>query len=133
MNLRHCCLVLFVLLLAAGVGAQPAPFGLGQDLRLEGIVDPPDGADTLGTIKIRAGSTVRRFGVVHAQTARVEGMSLFNRSDLHSEQLLLRGSKDQMATFQNAPAGSTLRMLGRYQGDDYLLAEISGGGTPPPK
>ena len=126
--------VLFVaLVFANGSEAQPAPFGLGQDLRLEGIVEPPDGADTLGTIKIRAGSVVRRFGVVRAQTARVEGMSLFNRSELHPEQLLLRAAKDQMATFQNAPAGSTLRMLGRYQGDDYLLAEITAGGTPAPK
>ena len=123
---------LFVaLVLATHSDAQPAPFGLGQDLRLEGIVDPPEGADTLGTIKIRAGSVVRRFGVVRAQTARVEGMSLFNRSELHPEQLLLRGAKDQMATFQNAPAGSTLRMLGRYQGDDYLLAEITSGGATP--
>ena len=120
-----------LLALAAPAGAQPAPFGLGADLRLEGIVEPPDGADTLGTIKIRAGSVVRRFGVVRAQTARVEGMSLFNRSELHPEQLLLMGTKDQLATFQTAAPGTTLRMLGRYQGDDYLLAEITAGAATP--
>lgn len=114
-----------LLLIAAGAAAQPGSFGLGQDLRLEGIVEPPDGADTLGTIKIRAGSTVRRFGVLRAQTSRTEGMSLFNRSELHPEQLLLRGTADQMATFRNAAPGTRLRMLGRYQGDDLLLAEIA--------
>jgi hypothetical protein len=121
-------------LLAGTVAAQPRPYGIGQQLRLEGVVDPPDGAKTLGTIKIRAGNVVRRFGVVRAQTPQVEGMSLFNRSELHPEQLLLRGNSSQMAAFQNAPAGSTLRMLGQYMGDDYLLAEINGGsaGTPSP-
>ena len=113
-----------LLLAALPAGAQPGPFGLGQDLRLEGIVEPPDGADTLGTIRIRAGSTVRRFGVLRAQTSRVEGMSLFNRSELHPEQLLLRGAKDQMATFTGAAPGTRLRMLGRYSGDDLLLASI---------
>lgn len=126
--------VAVLVLLAAPAVAQPRPFGAGQQLRLEGIVDPPAGADTLGTIRIRAGSAVRRFGVVRAQTPQVEGMSLFNRSELHPEQVLLRGNSDQMATFQNAPAGSTLRMLGQYMGDDYLLAEITAGsaGTPAP-
>jgi hypothetical protein len=121
-------------LLAGAAAAQPHPFGAGQQLRLEGIVDPPPGADTLGTIKIRAGTVVRRFGVTRAQTPRVEGMSLFNRSELHPEQLLLRGNDSQMAAFQNAAAGSTLRMLGQYMGDDYLLAEITadGAGTPSP-
>ena len=126
-----CPFIALLLVLAAVARAQPAPFGLGQDLRLQGIVEPAEGAKTLGTIKIRAGDVVRRFGVVRAQTPRAEGMSLFNRSDLHPEQLLLRGSRDQMATFQNAPAGTTLRMLGRYQGDDYLLAEITAGDPTP--
>ena len=120
-----------LLLLAAVADAQPAPFGLGQDLRLEGIVEPAEGAKTLGTIKIRAGDVVRSFGVVRAQTPQVEGMSLFNRSELHPEQVLLRGNRDQMATFQNAPAGTTVRMLGRYQGDDYLVAEITAGDATP--
>ncbi|HSP99965.1 MAG TPA: hypothetical protein VL049_22300 [Candidatus Dormibacteraeota bacterium] len=126
-----CPFIALLLVLAAVARAQPAPFGLGQDLRLQGIVEPAEGAKTLGTIKIRAGDVVRRFGVVRAQTPRAEGMSLFNRSELHHEQLLLRGSRDQMATFQNAPAGTTLRMLGRYQGDDYLLAEITAGDPTP--
>src|SRR5512143_1807873 len=126
-----CPIIALLLVLAVVARAQPAPFGLGQDLRLQGIVEPAEGAKTLGTIKIRAGDVVRRFGVVRAQTPRVEGMSLFNRSELHPEQLLLRGSRDQMATFQNAPAGTTLRMLGRYQGDDYLLAEITAGDPTP--
>ena len=121
------CLASLALLLAlaAPAAAQPAPFGLGSDLRLEGIVEPAAGAETLGTIRIRAGSVVRRFGVVRAQTSRAEGMSLFNRSELHPEQLMLMGTTDQLATFQTAAPGTTLRMLGRYQGDDYLLAEIS--------
>ena len=124
-------LIVLLLILAAVADAQPAPFGLGQDLRLEGIVEPAAGAKTLGTIKIRAGDVVRNFGVVRAQTPQVEGMSLFNRSELHPEQVLLRGNRDQMATFQNAPAGTTVRMLGRYQGDDYLLAEITAGDPTP--
>ncbi|MEO8602688.1 MAG: hypothetical protein ABI629_08935 [bacterium] len=119
--------------LALGIGlafggtvaaAQPAPFGLGQDLRLNGIVDPLPGANTLGTIKVRAGDMVRNFGVLRAQTPQVEGMSLFNRSSLHPEQLLLRGDKAQLETFRTAPPGSTLNMLGRYQRDNYLLASI---------
>lgn len=122
---------LLLVALSAPAPAQPAPFGLGSDLRLEGIVEPADGAATLGTIRIRAGSVVRRFGVVRAQTPNVEGMSLFNRSELHPEQLLLMGAKDQLATFQTAAPGTTLRMLGRYQGDDYLLAEITAGGATP--
>ena len=110
--------------LAAAAHAR-GPFGTGQDLRLNGIVEPAEGANTLGVIKIRAGNVVRRFGVIFAQTPRAQGMSLFNRSSLHPEQLLLRGTNDQMSLFQNAPAGTTLRMLGRYQGDTYLLAEIT--------
>ena len=120
-----------LLLLTAPVLAQPAPFGLGADLRLEGIVEPADGANTLGTIKIRAGDVVRNFGVVRAQTPRAEGMSLFNRTELHPEQLMLMGTKDQLATFQTAAPGTTLRMLGRYQGDDYLLAQITAGDATP--
>lgn len=120
-----------LLLLTAPVLAQPAPFGLGADLRLEGIVEPADGANTLGTIKIRAGDVVRNFGVVRAQTPRAEGMSLFNRTELHPEQLMLMGTKDQLATFRTAAPGTTLRMLGRYQGDDYLLAQITAGDATP--
>ncbi|MFN8640930.1 MAG: hypothetical protein U0802_04435 [Candidatus Binatia bacterium] len=125
------CAPLLLMALLSPAQAQPPPSGLGSDLRLEGIVEPAAGADTLGTIRIRAGAVVRRFGVVRAQTARVEGMSLFNRSELHPEQLLLMGTKDQLATFQGAAPGSTLRMLGRYQGDDYLLAEITAGSATP--
>lgn len=122
-----------LLALVAPAGAQPPPFGLGSDLRLEGIVEPAAGADTLGTITIRAGDAVRRFGVVRAQTSRTEGMSLFNRTELHPVQLMLMGTKDQLATFQTAAPGTTLRMLGRYQGDDYLLAEIrADAATPAP-
>lgn len=119
--------LLMVSVLASAVAAQPAPFGLGQDLRLDGIVEPGEQAkaQTLGTIKIRAGSTVRKFGVIRAQTARVEGMSLFERSELHPEQLLLRATENLLDVFRNAPAGSRLRMLGRYQGDDYILAEVT--------
>lgn len=120
------------LLAAASVSTgQPVPFGLGQDLRLQGIVDPATGGERLGTIKIRAGTVVRRFGVIRAQTARVEGMSLFNRSEQHPEQLLLRGSAEQLDQFRGAPPGSTVSMLGRYQGDDYLLAEITVVGPTP--
>ncbi len=125
------CAVLALVIAPPTVLAQPGSFGLGQDLRLEGIVEPAEGAHTLGTIKIRAGRGVRTFGVVRAQTARVDGMSLFNRSELHPEQLLLRGTKDQLSTFTHAPAGTTLRMLGRYQGDNYLLAEIKAGDATP--
>jgi hypothetical protein len=132
LTIARCSAALFALLLLAGTAsAQGRPFGLGQNLRLEGIVDPAEGAKTLGTIKIRGGKVVRRFGVIRAQTPQVEGMSLFNRSELHPEQLLLRGNQEQMAAFQNAPAGSSLRMLGRYAGDDYILAEISGGSVTP--
>jgi hypothetical protein len=119
-----------LLLIATCAGpawAQKGPFGLGEDLRLEGIVAPSeaDKAQTLGTIKIRAGKMVRKFGVLHAQTARTEGMSLFNRSQLHPEQLLLRADKSLLNVFRNAPAGTRLRMLGRYTGDDYILAEVT--------
>ena len=90
---------------ASASAAQLVPFGLGQDLLLQGIVEPSEGADTLGTIKIRAERVVRRFGVVRAQTARVEGMSLFNHSAQHPEQLLLRGTAGQLEQFGSAPAG----------------------------
>ena len=45
----------------------------------------------------------------------------------------VEGDATLRVKFQNAPAGSTLRMLGQYMGDDYLLAEIDVGapGTPP--
>jgi len=124
-------------LLATPAAAQRGGFGLGQDLRLDGIVDPSDAekAKVLGTIKIRAGKTVRKFGVIRAQTARTEGMSLFNRSELHPEQLLLYANPSMLDTFRTAPAGSRLMMLGRYQGDDYILAQIGpaeAGVTPAP-
>jgi hypothetical protein len=123
-----------LLVLIAGVASAQRPFGFGSDLRLNGIVDPPPGADTLGTIKIRAGDMVRKFGVLRAQTPQVEGMSLFNRSELHPEQLLLRAPKDQLEVFRTAPPGAVVQMLGRYQQDDYLLATITvvPPGTPTP-
>ena len=125
---------LLIALSATSVAAQKGPFGLGQDLRLEGIVEPNAAAkaQALGTIKIRAGKHVRTFAVIHAQTARSEGMSLFNRSSLHPEQLLLRGSAAMLHSFRNAPAGTQLRMLGRYTGDNYILAELTAVGTPAP-
>jgi len=120
------------LLLLTGLGTAPAlaqkgPFGMGQDLRLDGIVDPSKATKqkALGTIKIRAGKVARKFAVIRAQTARTEGMSLFNRSNLHPEQLLLYGNDAMLDAFRNAPAGTRLRMLGRYQGDDYILAELT--------
>lgn len=118
---------LSLLCLCAAPAAAQRQFGLGEDLRLEGIVDPskPDEEKTLGTIKIRAGSVVRKFGVIVAQTAHTEGMSLFNRSELHPEQLLLYGNAPLLDVFRNAPAGRRLRMLGRYQNDDYILAEVT--------
>jgi hypothetical protein len=126
-----------IALYAAPAAAQKGPFGLGQDLRLEGIVDPDEAAkqQTLGTIKIRAGSTVRKFGVIRAQTAQAEGMSLFNRSELHPEQLLLRADSAMTNVFVSAAPGTRLNMLGRYMQDDYLLASITPvgpTGTPPP-
>ena len=128
--------LLLIAVCAVSASAQKGPFGLGEDLRLEGIIAPSDAdkAQTLGTIKIRAGNMVRKFGVIHAQTARTEGMSLFNRSELHPEQLLLRGNKKLLNAFRTAPAGARLRMLGRYTGDDYILAEVTSVGasaTPP--
>ena len=129
--------LLLVALWAAPAVAQ-RPFGAGQDLRLEGIVEPDAAAkaQALGTIKIRAGTTVREFGVIRAQTARSQGMSLFNRSILRPEQLLLRGDRTMLDTFRNAPAGTRLRMLGRYTGDDYILAEVTPvdpNATPAPR
>ena len=122
-------------LAAAPALAQFGSFGLGQDLRLEGIVEPSKAAEqqTLGAIRIRAGTVVRKFGVSRAQTARSNGMSLFKRSSLHPEQLLLRANDSMLDVFRNAAAGARLRMLGRYQGDDYILAEIAPvGATPGP-
>jgi hypothetical protein len=133
-------LVLGILLCAASAVAQRAPFGLGTDLRLEGIVDPSPTAEqqALGTIKIRGGNMARKFAVIRAQTSQTEGMSLFNRSELNPEQLLLYGNAALLDVFRNAPAGTRLRMLGRYQADDYILAEIvpvdpptTPGPTPP--
>jgi hypothetical protein len=123
-------LVLVLVALMGGAAQAQRPLGMGSDLRLNGIVDPAPSAGTLGTIKIRAGDMVRKFGVLRAQTAQVEGMSLFNRSELHPEQLLLRASKDQLDVFRTAPPGAVVQMLGRYQGDDYLLATITV--VPPP-
>jgi len=139
LRLRGELLVVALLLFAGAAEAQRSPFGLGASLRLNGIVDPLPNADTLGTIRIRAGNMVRRFGVLRAQTPQVEGMSLFNRSELHPEQLLLRGDTQQLDVFRTAPPGTVVEMLGRYQQDDYLLASISlaaptpvaaAGGTP---
>jgi hypothetical protein len=112
---------------AASASAQKGPFGLGQDLRLDGIVEPNAAAkaQALGTIKIRAGNVVREFAVRRAQTARTEGMSLFNRSELHPEQLLLRADNAMLDVFRNAPAGTRLNMLGRYMQDDYVLSSIT--------
>jgi hypothetical protein len=118
---------LLVALGATSAAAQKGAFGLGEDLRLEGVVDPSATvkAQALGSIKVRAGKAVRKFAVIRAQTSRTEGMSLFNRSSLHPEQLLLRGSAAMLHTFRTAPAGTRLRMLGRYTGDDYILAEVT--------
>jgi hypothetical protein len=115
------------LLCATPALAQRGSFGLGQDLRLEGVVEPGPTAkhQSLGSIRIRAGSTVRKFAVMRAQTARAEGMSLFNRSSLHPEQLLLRANASMLDVFRKAPAGTRLSMLGRYVGDDYILASIT--------
>lgn len=111
---------------AGAASAQRGPFGLGSDLRLEGVVEPSKTVEeqSLGAIKIRAGNVSRKFAVFGAQTAHTEGMSLFNRSDLNPEQLLLYGNASMLDVFRNAKAGTRLRMLGRYQADDYILAEI---------
>jgi hypothetical protein len=116
-----------ILLSPAFAAAQGAQFGLGQDLRLEGIVDPSKAQEeqALGTIKIRAGNTARKFGVIRAQTSRTEGMSLFNRSELNPEQLLLYAKPAMLDVFRNAAPGTRLRMLGRYVNYDYTLAEIT--------
>jgi hypothetical protein len=115
-----------LLLCVSPAAAQTGQFGLGQDLRLDGIVDPSkvQEQDTLGTIKIRAGNMARTFGVIRAQTSRTEGMSLFNRSELNPEQLLLYANAAMLDVFRNAPPGTRLRMLGRYLNYDYTLAEI---------
>src|SRR5262245_12590145 len=117
--------LLLATLAAAPALAQKGPFGMGQDLRLDGIVEPSETAEkqALGTIRIRAGKVVRKFAVIIAQTAQTEGMSLFNRSDLHPEQLLLYGNNAMLDAFRNAAPGTRMQMLGRYQGDDYILAE----------
>lgn len=119
--------LVLVVLCAGSAAAQKGPFGLGQDLRLEGIVAPDEAAkaQALGTIKIRAGTAVREFAVIRAQTAQTEGMSLFNRSELHPEQLLLRAQDAMLDVFRNAAPGTRLRMLGRYVQDDYILASIT--------
>jgi hypothetical protein len=119
--------VLILVLSTIPAAAQRGGFGLGQDLRLEGIVEPNKAQEelALGTIKIRAGNVVRKFGVIRAQTAHTEGMSLFNRSDLNPEQLLLYGNAQLLDVFRNAPPGTRLRMLGRYQKYDYVLAEVT--------
>lgn len=129
-RLRGGFLFLVLVALTSGAAQAQRPLGMGSDLRLNGIVDPAPDANTLGTIKIRAGDMVRKFGVLRAQTAQVEGMSLFNRSELHPEQLLLRAPKDQLEVFRTAPPGAVVQMLGRYQGDDYLLATITVVATP---
>lgn len=118
---------LLVVAAAAPALAQKGPFGMGQDLRLEGIVEPSAAAKhaALGTIKIRAGGTVRELAVLSAQTAHTQGMSLFNRSSLNPEQLLLYGNASLLDAFRDAPAGTHLRMLGRYVNDDYILAEVT--------
>jgi hypothetical protein len=54
-------------------------------------------------------------------------MSL-NRSELHPEQLM-PGDEGPARAFR--ARRRTLRMLGRYQGDDYLLAEITAGDATP--
>ena len=133
--------VIAITALLATLCATPAAaqrgFGLGEDLRLEGILEPSEAekAQVLGTIKIRAGNMVRKFGVIRAQTAHTEGMSLFNRSELHPEQLLLYANPSMLDTFRTAPAGTRLMMLGRYQNDDYILAQIGpidSSATPAP-
>ena len=64
--------VMLLTLCSVPAAAQRGAFGLGQDLRLEGVVDPSAATkgQALGTIKIRAGKTVRKFAVFRAQTAR---------------------------------------------------------------
>lgn len=129
-RMRTAILTILLLAAAGAASAQGGPFGLGQDLRLDGIVEPPAGADTLGDIRIRAGTTVRTFGVINAQTARAQGMSLFNRSAINPTQLLLRANNQMIATFNGAPPGTRLRMMGRYVGDDFILSEVTI--VPPP-
>ena len=123
-----------LVVLGAAAAHARGPFGLGQDLRLEGIVDPSEAAkqQALGTIRIRAGRVVRKFAVIRAQTAQAQGMSLFNRSSLHPEQLLLRANHALLGVFRDAPAGTRLSMLGRYVQDDFILASITPVEPPTP-
>ena len=61
-------------------------------------------------------------------------LSLFNRSE-RIPAAPLYGNASLLDAFRNAPAGSRLRMLGRYQNDDYLLAEVTpvdASSTPAP-
>ncbi len=72
-----------------------------------------------------AGEAVRRFAVTSARTARAKGMSIFRQTELYPENLRLLGNEELIERFRRAPAGTTLRILGRLQINRLLASEIT--------
>lgn len=119
-------LVVILAMVAVPVAGQRMPgMGSGIDLNLEGIVDPGPAAQVLGVLEVGAAGHTRKFGVVHARSSAGEGMSLFRAGALYPENLEILGRDSELRVFNESPAGTTLRMLGRLYPQKLIVGEVS--------
>lgn len=89
----------------------------GRPLRLEGYVDPPARSPhVLEEITISKGRERRRFGVTALQAYKPEeeGAQVLRHSTLRPVTLLLRGPREMVDRFADAPHGARLIAFGVY-------------------
>ena len=113
---RRMAILLFAALALTGTAlAQQFNIGLGDDLRLEGIVDPAPDAPRLGTLVIRVAGGQRTLAVAAAQTSFEEGMAIFQPVAQYAWNVQLVGAESTLRGFHAAAPGSHVRILGLFQ------------------
>jgi hypothetical protein len=126
---RMAILLCVVLTLTGTALAQQFNIGLGDDLRLEGIVDPGPETPRLGTLVIRAADSQRTLAVAAAQTSFEEGMVIFQPVAQYAWNVQLVGAESILRGFRAAAPGSHVRILGLFQpaARRLLVSEIEVG------
>jgi hypothetical protein len=127
-HLRHWMAILLCVALAlTGTAlAQQFNIGLGDDLRLEGILDPAPDAPRLGMLVIRAADSQRTLAVAAAQTSFEEGMVIFQPVAQYAWNVQLVGDESVLRAFRTAAPRSHVRILGLFQpaARRFLVSEI---------
>ncbi len=117
---RAALLALLVLLAAAGRATGQLPWEAMpvRPIRLEGYWDRTrDDAAVLGDVVVAAGGRAkRRFGItaVQAYKPEEEGIQIFRFTSDHPATLLVRGERDAVRRFFEAPSDRKVIAFGTY-------------------